>query len=492
MRITNTMMTNNTMRNVNKSKTNLYNTEEQMSTQKKISKPSDDPIIAIRALSLRTSLTEITQYLKKNIPDARSWMKLTETSLDNVSGSLSDIVKYCDQGSNDSFTLDDRYAIIDAINQLKESIYQEGNADYAGRYLFTGYRTDTALTFLNSFETDGKKYEIKESFTFEDLSSVKYMKNEVDITDPAAFAKIAAADRPETVDVYRVRLGYMQCTDEAPTVEVDGNAYPADKVKSVTADELKEIISTTGLEDDTAYYVYDMGEVAFSTTTYQKMVADESSINVSYTKDNFKKGDIRPENYFNCTDISDAANPVEYKHNSKEQTIEYTINFSQTIKVNTQASDVISQNIGRDLDDLNNSLAMLGEAENKLKKLKEYKETGLYDEDIMDSMIEAVEKEIDYAKDNMKKLFGNGITKMGEYESVISNELSDLGSREVRLTLAESRLTQQQTTFKDLKSSNEDVDLEEIAIEFAAAETVYDAAIATASKTVRQTLLDYL
>ena len=50
----------------------------------------------------------------------------------------------------------------------------------------------------------------------------------------------------------------------------------------------------------------------------------------------------------------------------------------------------------------------------------------------------------------------------------------------------------QMTTFKDLKSNNEDVELEDIAIEFTEAETVYDAAIATASKTVRQTLLDYL
>ena len=67
-----------------------------------------------------------------------------------------------------------------------------------------------------------------------------------------------------------------------------------------------------------------------------------------------------------------------------------------------------------------------------------------------------------------------------------------MGSRKVRLTLTETRLTQQQTTFKELKSKNEDVELEDIAVDFAAAETVYNAAIATASKTVRQSLLDYL
>ena len=63
MRITNTMMINSTMRNVNGSKTNLSSAENQMGTEKKITRPSDDPIIAIRALSLRSSLSEISMYL---------------------------------------------------------------------------------------------------------------------------------------------------------------------------------------------------------------------------------------------------------------------------------------------------------------------------------------------------------------------------------------------------------------------------------------------
>ena len=153
MRITNTMMTNTTMRNVNKSKTNLYTTEQQMASQKKISKPSDDPIIAIRALSLRTSLAEVEQYLKKNVPDAKAWIKLTETSLDNMDGIYTDLVKLCTQGENDTFETTNRQAIIQSIQQYKEAMYAEGNADSSGRYIFTGYRTDRSLTFLNSTET---------------------------------------------------------------------------------------------------------------------------------------------------------------------------------------------------------------------------------------------------------------------------------------------------------------------------------------------------
>lgn len=113
MRITNTMMMNQTLRNVSKSKNNLNTSENELATEKKITRPSDDPIVAIRALSLRSSLSEINQYLKHNIPDAESWLDVTHSSLNNMDGILSDIFQYCNQGSSDQFTTNDRSAIID-------------------------------------------------------------------------------------------------------------------------------------------------------------------------------------------------------------------------------------------------------------------------------------------------------------------------------------------------------------------------------------------
>ena len=215
MRITNTMMTNTTMRNVNKSKTNLYTTEQQMASQKKISKPSDDPIIAIRALSL------------KNVPDAKAWIKLTETSLDNMDGIYTDLVKLCTQGENDTFETTNRQAIIQSIQQYKEAMYAEGNADSSGRYIFTGYRTDRSLTFLNSTETQ-VSYKIKQNFTGEDFTTAKYMKNSVDIDN---IASIPSSATPETKEVYRLRLAYDNCAydaadaDTIPSINVDGQAY---------------------------------------------------------------------------------------------------------------------------------------------------------------------------------------------------------------------------------------------------------------------------
>ena len=74
MRITNQMMTNNMMSNVSKNKTKLDNLDNQYTSGDRIQRPSDDPIIAVRTLKLRTTLSELNQYLDKNIPDALSWM----------------------------------------------------------------------------------------------------------------------------------------------------------------------------------------------------------------------------------------------------------------------------------------------------------------------------------------------------------------------------------------------------------------------------------
>ena len=65
-------MQNNNLTNINMNKVLQDRLSTQMSTEKKISKPSDDPVIAIRALRLRGNVTEVTQYYSKNIPDAES------------------------------------------------------------------------------------------------------------------------------------------------------------------------------------------------------------------------------------------------------------------------------------------------------------------------------------------------------------------------------------------------------------------------------------
>lgn len=497
MRITNSMMINQTLRNVGKSKNNLSTAENQLATEKKITRPSDDPIVAIRALSLRTSLSEINQYLKHNIPDAESWLEVTESSLNNMDTILSDIYQYCNQGASDQFTVSDRSAIIDVLKQYKKAIYSEANADYAGRYCFTGYKTDSPFTFLTSTDAN-RKYEITQELSSLGISKVQVMKGSVDDT---TISNIPAADTPETEEVYRIRLAYAGCakamdsgaTQQLKVTDESGTETAYDTI-AVSREEFDEIATQGNIGDDKVYYVYDTGELMFSNNLYDSF-NNCASMEFSYQKDRFSQGDPRPEMYFNCKDITDPANVTDYTINEDGQAISYTINFSQSLKVNTLGKDALSYDVGRDIDDMCNALQAVADIEAKITKLKEMKESSAYSDaqkaDI-ETMIAASEKEHDYAVGVMKKSFSSEITKIKEYQQTVGLELADLGARNTRLDLTKSRLTEQRVTFDDLKSKNEDVELEEVVIQYSSSKTLYQAALNAASGCVKKSLLDYI
>jgi len=118
--------------------------QQKMATGKKISVPSDDPVVAARALKLRTDVSMLEQY-KTNVEDAMSWLEITESSLKNVGEILQRARELAVQGSSDTATTEDTQKIADEIEQLKVQLIQIGNATYAGRYIFSGFKTDTKL-----------------------------------------------------------------------------------------------------------------------------------------------------------------------------------------------------------------------------------------------------------------------------------------------------------------------------------------------------------
>lgn len=141
MRVTNSMMSNRLLTNINRNLTLLDKYNTQGSTGKKISVPSDDPIIASRSLKFRTMLSEVEQYAK-NTSDATSWIDATETVFVNINEILETMKGLMTQGSSDTYTLQDRKKILTEYMSLMEQLEQELNSDYMGRNLFSGFRTD--------------------------------------------------------------------------------------------------------------------------------------------------------------------------------------------------------------------------------------------------------------------------------------------------------------------------------------------------------------
>ena len=144
MRITNNMLTNNMMQSLSSNLSRTQKYFNQLSSGKKITLPSDDPIVASKALKLRTDVAEISQY-KRNTDDATAWMDITEAAMNQITQVVHRMKEVTNQAANGTNTAEDIAKIHEEVSQLRKQMVDLGNATYAGRYIFSGFKTDKAL-----------------------------------------------------------------------------------------------------------------------------------------------------------------------------------------------------------------------------------------------------------------------------------------------------------------------------------------------------------
>ena len=510
MRVTNSMISRNSMKNMNNNKVNVDTLNTQMTTQKKIIRPSDDPIIAIRALRLRSNLSELNQYYERNIPDAQSWFEVTEGALKNMEDILRDIYTKCVDASTDVKTQEDRAAILKDLRSLREQVYAEGNTDCAGRTVFTGFKTNSQLTFLK--EDKDIKYEITEPISFEDMEEKRYYSNLVTVpnTVDEVQAGVAVGDMPEEHVLKRIQLSCEGLGDLDPNnlTYIDANGDPQrftdmmlQSGGAMTFASLETNMSYDDwvkggcqVGDNQAIFFKETGELIIGSDLANHISSEKMQLSITYQKQGFAEGEVRPEHYFDCQNITDPNNTLTYVKENQE--IKFTVAFNQQLTVNTQASNVLDASIGRDVDDITNAVQASIAAHDKVEKLKAMQKEQQYSDEAsqekLKEWIEAAEKEAVYADDNMQKLFAGGITKFQGHMDRVKLAKTDLGSRENRLKLTENRMSNQQTTFEQLKSRNEDMELSDIIIEYTAAYNAYQASLQASAKANGQTLLNYL
>ncbi len=507
MRITNKIISQNSITNINNNKVLENKLNTQLATGSKINRPSDDPVIAIRALRLRTNLSQVSQYYTKNIPDAESWLDVTESAISTVIEIVTDMYSNCTQGAAGFNTADDRSKVLENLKALQQEVYATGDADYAGRFVFTGYRTDTSLTF--GTETD-KTYTITEQLTADSLGEFTY----VDVADldtmTEANAEALGTKEQEisTNQVYRLRLAYENCSDAvAPTITYyDENGAQ----QTITAD----IISANDQTQDPylsaetsasgAVFIPETGELILSKANYDSLTAvkddpttldvDEGEIRVTYEKTEFAKSDIRPEHYFYCESDGITYNEgylTGATDDNSNQFISYDVGFNQDVRVNTLASELFSTDLSRDVDDLIASIEDVEAMEKNISTLENMLKLDPENQDLKDRLA-AAKKANTFLTDKMQKLFEANITNMQGHLDLANTALTATGNRGSRVELVANRLAKQEVNFKTLSSQNEDVDLTEVAVTLGSVELAYQAALMATGKISQTTLLNYL
>lgn len=515
-------MQRNNLSNINTNKIYQDRLSNQLSTEKKINRPSDDPVVAIRALRLRSSVTEVTQYYSKNIPDAKSWISVTEGALNNLTEVLTDMIYQCTKGSEGDITNEDRRIILEQLKALADEVYKTGDADYAGRYVFTGYRTDTSLSFLKETNLN---YSITEQLTKDIIDSVTFVDTGdlLDINDANFESKVLDETSIDAVEVHRIRLAYNDCAyDPGNGLDPDDPNYvPPTGIPTITDSEGNTLATVNKVlysyDDpymqvgaDDVIYVPDTGEILLGTKAYEALMAmkddettpgvNEGEIRITYEKSHWDKGDLRPEHYFACTSTDEKGKQIEYnqsylKGNAERQDIEYDVGFNQTIRVNSTADECFQHNVGREVDDIVSAMQDVYDLENikaTLEKLQKEKEGDETASKIIQDQLDAVNKALTYAKNKEQKLFESGITAFQKCLDQANLCITECGTRSSKLALIETRMQNQKTTFETLKSENEDIDITEVAIYLSSAELTYEAALMATGKIMQTTLLNFI
>lgn len=140
MRVTNKTLTDNYLRNLSKNLNQMQISQNQLSSGKEISKPSDDPVSVSRIMSLENSIAENEQY-EKNISDALGWSFASDNAMGGLSDSLLRARELVVYGASSTLSQTDRAAIEDEMSMLVEQMAQILNANFDGRYIFGGQRT---------------------------------------------------------------------------------------------------------------------------------------------------------------------------------------------------------------------------------------------------------------------------------------------------------------------------------------------------------------
>lgn len=153
MRIADKMQFNQVNQNVQKNRTEMADLQNQAATQKRITKPSDDPLASARVLAARTEERGNGQYIK-NINQAKAFLEFSDQSL----GELTEILVRAkelavSQSSDASGNAESRMVTAAEIEQIYNQAIQIGNRKLGERYVFGGFKTQTT-----PFDQEGNYY----------------------------------------------------------------------------------------------------------------------------------------------------------------------------------------------------------------------------------------------------------------------------------------------------------------------------------------------
>lgn len=141
MRLSSSMIGDRLLADLQRSYGRMATTQEQISTGRRVNRPSDDPLAAGQE-RLRTSDLEGIKRSQDSVASASSWLSASESALSSVNDIVARARELTVQGANGSLDQKSRDAIAAEIDQLTKSAKDAISVKFGDAYIFSGTKSN--------------------------------------------------------------------------------------------------------------------------------------------------------------------------------------------------------------------------------------------------------------------------------------------------------------------------------------------------------------
>ncbi len=530
MRVTNSMMISDMLWYANKNLEGMNRYQNQLSSGKRVEKPSDDPVAVTSILKYKTDISTAKQY-QDNVGEALSWLQVSESSLDDVKEVLQRVRELSIQAANSATnTVEDTQKTASEIEQLKNELITLGNSTYAGKYIFSGFNTDKPL-----FNEDGT-YNI--DFTSQRVNEQKEIQLEVSVGEKMDVAtypldifgfvtngsffdgRISYGTQETTAATHSAWAGTLDMTHDFTTnttmiFTIDGTTYTPDVSaldvtynNPMTKERFLQVMndaedgSGNKLGENANLYYDENGDFKIESKSFGATSTVVVSNATGITNTSSSTGVVGNTATFSTTGpISDAdvlaetgINTLTFNYDGIVKQV--SVDFSSLNSV----SDLVS-NLNTQLNSIypSGTFTVNGASGSNLDfTINPSNDGKVHSMDIdftsvsQSQMIVDMENLITALKTGDEVTINATIDKVDNHLDSVLTQMGEIGGKTNRAEFIKSRQKDNEINYTDLLSKSQDVDYSKAIMMFKSLESIYRASLSVGSKVIQPSLVDFI
>ncbi|MFW5487021.1 MAG: flagellar hook-associated protein FlgL [Desulfovibrio sp.] len=512
-RITQNQLYTSSITNMNRTLADLVESNLQASSEKKINRPSDDPVGMARVLGYRTSLSQMDRY-KENISTATGWLSLADETLGSVSTLISKAKGLAEQAANGTYGSSNRQQVAEEVRQIFNQLIALSNKEFENNSIFAGHKTDqdAFVERLWLMDNDGTLDGI--DWTVTGASDHTMLVQFTDAGNPDGGTSLALNDpqlqvRYSTDGGSTFKTGTITTSGGDATLDLGGVRITMPQTKAVTTTDLNDTNDSDGSwlwvrptaeylgDDNDGVEVHKMGTSLTGTANgiFSQNVTvriDTTSnldqkIEYSYSLDggnSWVTGNVASNSAVASNAVllipggnlvvgSNAGNSLQagsqFVVQPRTADINVEISFSEKITMNSVGKDIFG-GVYKDPDDPNASLVM-GNSPNK-------------------NLFDVMGRLIGYLETNNEDGVSQCVADLRQAHENVLNHDASVAGRENRLTVSKSIIAGLEFNETQRMSNIEDVDISELMTKLAQQQIAYQAVLKSSSMIMNMSLVN--